>query len=328
MKQTKVVHGAALLAMVIGVLSAMSLASPSAAQTADDSEGQAQEAWREAIAHSEAPEEGCFHASYPSVAWKKIDCIEAPNIQFGPRTSLISQTVGNGTAYVAEVSSGVISKTVGSFPKITGVTSETGSGVANSYSLQLNSNFMNTPACDGAAVPANCLDWLQYVYSSDSPSAFMQYWLISWNTTCPKGWFDDGIGDCYKNSAAVAVPQEPITALNTIKIAGSAKKGGLDKLIMTVGTQAYSTTGKDSVVDLATAWSESEFNIFGDGGGSQAKFNKVSSIQVNIAVTNGTTDAPTCAAGAGTTGETNNLTLRKCTATGGAAPHIRFTESN
>jgi hypothetical protein len=328
MKQAKVVHGAALLAMVVGVLSAMSPASPSAAQTADDSEGQAQEAWREAIARSEAPDEGCFHASYPSVAWNKIDCIEAPNIQFRPRTSRISQTVGNGTDFVAEVSSGVINKTVGSFPKITGVTSETGGGIANIYSLQLNSNFMNTPACDGAAVPASCLDWLQYVYSSSSQAAFMQYWLISWNTACPKGWFSDGGGDCYKNSAAVAVPREPISTLNTIKISGSAAAGGLDKLIMTVGTQAYSTTGQDSVVDLATAWSESEFNVFGDGGGSRATFNKGSSIQVKIAVANGTTDAPTCASGAGTTAETNNLTLRKCTATGGAAPHILFTESN
>lgn len=328
MKQTKGVHGAALLAMGVGVLSAMSLASTSAAQTAEDAEGPAQEAWREAITQSEAPEEGCFHASYPSVAWNKIECVEAPNIQYRPRTGRISRTVGNGTDDVAEVSTGVISKTVGSFPKVTGVKSEKGGGLPNTYSLQLNSNFMNTPACDGASVPASCLDWLQYVYSSSSAAAFMQYWLIAWNTTCPKRWISDGVGDCYTNSAAVGVPQEPISTLKTIKISGSAKAGGLDKLIMTVGTQAYSTSGKDSVVDLATAWSESEFNIFGDGGGSEAKFNTGSSIQVKIAVTNGTSNAPTCAAGAGTTGETNNLNLGSCSATGGAAPHIIFTESN
>lgn len=316
------------IAIAAGVLSAAVLSSTVAAQAADDAEALAQEAWREAITQTEVPAEGCFHASYPSMEWNKVECVEAPNIQFRPRTGRVSQTVGDGTDYAADVSSGLIRKTIGSFPKVTGVTSERGVDGANSYSLQLNSNFMNTPACDGAAVPAECLDWLQYVYSSDGTAAFMQYWLIFWDTTCPSGWFSDGAGDCYKNSAAVAVPREAITALKSLKVSGSAKAGGKDTMIMTVGTQAYTTTGKDSVVDLATAWTESEFNIIGDGGGSEANFNTGSSITVKIAVTNGTTNAPTCASDAGTTGETNNLTLGSCTGTGGATPHIEFTESN
>ena len=91
---------------------------------------------------------------------------------------------------------------------------------------------------------------------------------------------------------------------------------------------AYSTTGSDSVVDLATAWTESEFNIIGDGDGSEADFNAGSSITVKVAVTNGTKNAPICAADSGTTGETNNLNLGACTSTGGASPYIEFTESN
>jgi hypothetical protein len=156
----------------------------------------------------------------------------------------------------------------------------------------------------------------------------MQYWLIYWNTTCPSGWFSDGGGDCYTNSAAVTVPKEVIAKLNTIKISGSAVAGGLDTLVMTVGTKAYSTTGEDSVVYLATAWKESEFNIIGDGGGSEANFNTGSSITVKIAVTNGTTNAPKCASNAGTTAETNNLNLGSAPARAARRPISEFTESN
>ncbi|MGD0866321.1 MAG: hypothetical protein ABSA49_12275, partial [Rhizomicrobium sp.] len=69
-------------------------------------------------------------------------------------------------------------------------------------------------------------------------------------------------------------------------------------------------------------------NIFGDGGGSVASFNKGSSITVKVNIANGRR-APDCVAHGGTTGETNNLTLgKKCTASGGKTPAISFTESN
>jgi hypothetical protein len=328
MKRKMSVDGVIRIAIAAGVLSAALLSLTVAAQAADNAEALAQEAWREAITQTEVPAAGCFHASYPSMEWNKVECVEAPNIQFTPRSGRrVSETVGNGNDYAAEVSSGLISKTIGSFAKVTGVKSETGFYGANSYSLQLNSNFMNTKACDGATVPADCLDWLQYVYSSDFTEAFMQYWLINWNNPCPTGWFSYS-NDCYTNSAAVTVPQEAITKLKTLKLSGSAKAGGLDKLIMTVGTEAYSVTGEDSVVYLATAWTESEFNIIGDGGGSEADFNSGSSVTVKIAVTNGTKNAPRCASDSGTTGETNNLNLGSCSGTGGTAPYIKFTESN
>jgi len=207
------------------------------------------------------------------------------------------------------------------------VKTETGLRGANDYSLQLNSDFMNTAACNGARVPAQCLDWEQFVYASGYDSAFMQYWLINWNNPCPAGWFSYST-DCYTNSNAVTVPREAITKLKTLKLSGSAKKGGIDTLTFTVGTQAFSTTGSDSVVDLATAWTESEFNIVGDGDGSGADFNSGSSVTVKVAVSNGTKNAPTCASDAGTTGETNNLNLGSCAGTGGATPYIEFVESN
>ncbi len=322
------VHGVIRIAMAAGVLSAALLSLSVAARAQDNAEAIDQDAWREAITRTEVPAAGCFHASYPSLEWNQVECVEAPNIPLRQLPSgRVSETVGDGSDYVAEVSSGLISKTVGSFPKDAGVKSETGEGIANSYSLQLNSNFMKTKACDGAKDPAKCVDWLQYAYlSTPYDVGFMQYWLINWNTTCPGGW-SSYESDCYISSTGVAIPQEGVTKLKTIKLSGAAKAGGLDTLVMTVGKEAYSTTGEDSVVYLATAWTESEFNIFGPGSGSEAIFNTGSSITVKVAVTNGTKNAPKCINN-GTTGETNNLTLGSCAVAGGATPYIKFTESN
>jgi len=301
------------------------------AQTVNKTEARNQETWRETISRTQTPAPGCFHASYPSLTWAKVDCVTAPNIPYAPRRGVIGETVGNGNDYAAEVTSGFINTTVGSFPGVETRT-ETGLNGENDYSLQLNSNFMNTSACNGASDPAKCLDWEQFVYSSGYEVAFMQYWLIYWDTTCPSGWFTYTVSSdtfCYTNSNAVSVPQvEAIILLRTLKLSGSAVKAGLDTLVLAAEREAFSTTGSDSVVDLATAWTESEFNVIGDGDGSEATFSTPSFIKVKVAVSNRTTNVPTCAADSGTTGETNNLNLGSCSSTGGAVPYIEFTESN
>jgi hypothetical protein len=165
------------------------------------------------------------------------------------------------------------------------------------------------------------------VYSSQETAAFMQYWLIDYGNSCPSGW-NSYSGSCYKNSAAVTVPKQAIGVLSQLKMSATAVSGGNDTLVFTTPTRAYSTTGKDSVTYLATAWKQAEFNIIGDGGGSKATFNAGSNITVKVAVTHGSTAAPTCASNAGTTGETNNLTLGSCSGVGGATPYIQFKESN
>ncbi|MGB0064414.1 MAG: hypothetical protein WBP85_08210, partial [Terracidiphilus sp.] len=66
-------------------------------------------------------------------------------------------------------------------------------------------------------------------------------------------------------------------------------------------------------------------------GGSRADFNSGSSVTVKIAVSDGSTAAPTCVSPnseEGTTGETNNLTLHSCSAASGSTPSILFTESD
>jgi hypothetical protein len=289
-----------------------------------------QQAWRAAIAHAPTPGNGCYTASYPLTTWTKVPCVTAPNRPYIPRSGVGgSQTVGNGNDYAA-VTATLTSNAVGSFPKVKHLTSETDEGQKNVYSIQLNSNFISgDQACAGANNPPQCLGWLQYVYSSSSHAAFMQYWLIRYTggtVHCPSGW-NTASPDCYKNSAAVSVPQEPITDLPGINLTGNAVGGGLDTLTFMDGANAYSTTGQDSVMFLAEGWNGSEFNVIGDGGGSEAVFNTGTALSVEIDVTDGTTEAPTCQAHDGTTGETNNLNLKKCKAAGGAVPKVTFGES-
>jgi hypothetical protein len=302
-------------------------AAPPAADDPNAAVSQAHEAWRSAIMAVPVPDEGCFRAGYPNAAWVKVPCKVAPARPYIPRSAARNLTVGNGNDYAA-VTAGLTKSALGSFPVVKGVKSEKGyDGAPNTYSLQLNSGFMTTAGCKGAADPADCLTWEQFVYSSSSNAAFMQYWLIGYGNKCPASWASFE-GDCYKNSAAADVPQIPITSLHGLKIEATAVAGHLDSLVMTTPTEAYTITGKDSVVDLATAWNNSEFNVVGDGGGSQAKFNKGSSVTVEIGLRDGAKTAPTCKAEDGTTGETNNLTLGTCSTTGGAIPAVKFTEAN
>jgi hypothetical protein len=65
---------------------------------------------------------------------------------------------------------------------------------ANAFSLQLNSSFFtSTTACSGAAYPATCKGWEQFVHSNlAAQCAFIQYWLIAYNAPCPIGWLTSG----------------------------------------------------------------------------------------------------------------------------------------
>lgn len=307
-------------------------------------ESLARESWRENMAQIATPSEGCFHASYPSIIWQQVACKNltahahpvARKATFGA-----AETAGNGNDYTIQTSS-LITKTVGSFPSVTGVTSETGVGVAsyggggilgaNEYSLQVNSSFNSTTsACKGHS---GCTIWQQFVYAPDyevqgEAAVFMQYWLIGYGSSrCPTGFGSDGAGDCYKNSAAATAPDVPATQLGNLKLTGTVAASGNDTVVLTDGTQAYSSSGKDSVLYLAQVWKESEFNVVGNAGGSEADFNSGSSITVNVAVTDGSTSTPSCVANSGSTGESNNLNLGSCSASGGSTPSIQFTESN
>jgi hypothetical protein len=310
---------------------------------AQDADAAALENWRGAIAQTQ-PGEGCFTVSYPDTIWQQVECKELhPRVRPTIHKPGEAQVTGNGDDFVAE-SSGLTSAAIGSFPKFTGVTSEKSVGVAafggggilgpNEYSLQLNTNFGSaTAACDGSNT-GKCIVWQQFIYATDyavegEGAVFIQNWLIYWGTNaCPSGFGSDGEGDCYGNSSAVTLADIKPTKLGGVTLKGSAQAGGNDTVTVTDGGTAYSVSEPDSTLDISQVWQESEFNVVGDAGGSRADFNKPVSITVKIALTDGSTAAPKCVAKSGTTGETNNLNLGKCTATKGSSPYIEFPETN
>jgi len=57
-------------------------------------------------------------------------------------------------------------------------------------------------------------------------------------------------------------------------------RAGRIRLFFSADCVLYSVQGEDNVLNLAQAWKDAEFNIFGDGGGSEASFNNASTIVV------------------------------------------------
>jgi len=356
----------ACFATLIGFAPAVSAQSRN--EAFNNANDQARESWHLVMHQTPAPAEGCFHASFPSTQWEKVECAPAPAYRSAlPKVKDLEQVIGNGSDFVAETPSGsFFSSAVGSFPTVTGVTSEKSVGVpafgdggilgTNEYTLQVNTNFFHSAACGSYS---GCFAWQQYVMSTNTPvslssssltddtEVFIEYWLINYGkhsrsgaNICPSGFLDageypGGPGDeCVQNTPATLIykGQLPITDLAGETLSGSAKSGGTDAATFTYGGDAYTATVKDSYTDIASGWSEAEFNVLGNAGGSEAKFNTSGvSITAKIALTYGSTSAPTClspSSEAGTTGETNNLTAGSCTATGGSAPSIQFTETD
>jgi hypothetical protein len=303
---------------------------------------QSQSDWRDAIAASPSADAGCFHAAYPSMEWDQISCSTAPgyNVSAPAPTSIagVPFTVGNGADYALQ-SSTPITHAVGTFPHVSGLVSENDGG-SNAYTLQLNSNFMSgTAACaSGVGGGSDCLSWAQFVYFAEEGEGFvfMQNWLIGYGSACPttevagQPWNSFDGQDCFINSAAVSATAIPLSAdsdLSEMKIEAAANATGNDTMVFAAGSDAFSTNEPDNITNLASAWNAAEFNILGDGGGTEAIFNKSTAIEVRVGVRNGSTTAPTCAANAGTTGETNNRVLGACSAFAGDEPAIEFKET-
>jgi hypothetical protein len=282
------------------------------------------DAWHITMAQIPMPKKGCFESSYPSKEWKEVACVATPTYPQPPRKWPPPDIVGNGNDLSAEVPTGYISTAIGSFDSVTGVTSEsgpignTGPAVANAYTLQLNPNFFTTTACAGSPNPS-CLGWQQFVFENygTGARAYIQYWLLLYNTTCPAGvgWNQItlyGTSDiyCWKNDSAgaVAVPAQAITNLAQLSLTGTVSATG-DSLTMSTGSNTYAVTG-DNAVNAAAGWQIAEFNVFGDGGnsdgGGMASFNSGSTIVPRTRVIYGDDDAPACLV-QGFTGETNNL---------------------
>jgi hypothetical protein len=384
---SNVLHAAVMTTLLASAMAVSpAFAAPAGDAPTNQIDAQAKESWRESMRHAAPQEKGCFHASYPSLVWSKVECgaVSSYRSARGIIPNSREQVVGNGDDYAVQASSGnLFSEVVGSFPTVTGVTSEKtvnvpfggqeseGATGSNQYTFQLNTNMdYNSSACNGYQTgdDTGCYSWQQYILISNDFNAagtaqtgttdvFIQTWLenygndpdqnggggvngnLAYVSYCPSGFYDAGpdqVGpgdDCMENSPSTVISKKvlPITDLSSLKLSGSATANGTDTATVTYDGEAYSSSVSDSESDIASGWNQAEFNVVGNGGGSEAAFNSGSSLTVKLAVDDGSTAAPSCVANAGTTGETNNLNLGACTASKGSSstsPSIQFTESN
>jgi hypothetical protein len=329
---------------VVSVCGIQPLFAQNAASSADSIAVQERDLWRAAMLQNPASNEGCYRAEYPSLVWESVACqLGAPRVRPVPPTSQGGggDVTGNGHDY-ALGATGLITAAQGQFPTATNVKSEKGVGVPlfggggilgpNEYTLQLNTNDnATTSVCAGHA---SCRVWQQFIYAPDffskgKAGVFIQYWLLNWGTgKCPSGWLDAGTS-CFKNSPGVTAPDLPITDIGNMALEGQAAAGGNDVVTFFNGAKAYTVTTKDSVLRLGSVWTQAEFNVVGNAGGSRAVFNKGVKLEVLIRVVDGSASAPHCLVNAGTTGETNNLNLGACAAgIVTSNPAIEFLESN
>jgi hypothetical protein len=276
------------------VMAGTSVIASESAFGANGLKGQTRARWQGAIAQLPLPGKGCFTASYPTLAWRAIQCKVAPDVPFGPAVRNLSTPA-----------TPIATKPVGKGPY-----GGSGPKIANTFSLQLNTQFFSgSPACSGSSKPSKCLAWQQFVYTTDSNSVFMQYWLIDYAAKCPSHWFTYET-DCYTNSPASTFSGGALTAadLATAKLSGIATQGSTDAVELSNGVQVSSVDNPDSMLDLAPNWTTTEFGVFGDGGGGQAKFGKKTTLEAETALTSSSLAAPECVV-EGFTGETNNLKL-------------------
>ena len=302
-------------------------------QSLSPEEVQKRAEWQRSMSQTAAPKKGCFNSSYPSLEWHEVPCGQPSKFPNPPAKGPLPNVVGNGNDITAVVSGPKISSTIGSFDSVTPATvTESGpwggnQNAANAFTLQINSQFFSTPACNGVA---GCLGWQQFIYSQNQcsgPCVFMEYWLINYGASCPTGsWIQAG-NSCWFNSASTTAPAVTAAQLQGTTITGTAGSTTDTVVLVSPGGNATATAA-DSVVSLALQWSIAEFNIFGDCCSTQANFSPVTTTVVaRTRVINGATAAPACAKG-GFTAETNNLSFGPSPpALTAPGPAVIFTES-
>lgn len=282
-----------------------------------------QEEWRNTVSRKAPPKKGCFTTEFPSVDWREVPCVETPSYPMPPRSGVVPLNVGNGDDVAAQAPSGVISSTTGSFDALTNVTSESGpignagASLANTYTLQINTDFFTTTTCSTSPNP-NCRGWEQFVFENN-PShhrAFIQYWLISFDGACPANFqtfpTSPGHNHCVQlsnTSGAVSTTAVPVTNLGQVTLTGAASAGA-DSIVVTIGGTAFTRNG-DNSVNASSGWKISEFNILGDGGdsngvGGTASFNNNAGLTTRTRINYGGDAPPNCVA-TGFTAEMNNL---------------------
>lgn len=344
--------------VVFGLLSSIAISAPpetpksekratsSAAAATKPEIAKTRDVWRKSMSQLPKPKPGCYMSSFPRVEWKPVACGAPPPYPMPPAHGRRGAfVVGNGTDYAANPTTATINAVESSFPSLSNGITESGpianSGptLADTYTLQINTNQFTSGACAGSPNP-NCKGWEQFVYENNNSShrVFIQYWLIQYNAACPPnaGWtqfsFSGGTEIyCYQSTSTASLPAGvPASKLGNVTLSASVTSTS-DQVTVSDGTHAVTRVGNNAT-DAAAGWTDAEFNVFGDGGnssgGGQAGFGTNSTIKVKTVVHNGATNAPTCSL-EGFTGETNNLALVGTpNITIQPSPTIEFNESN
>ena len=184
-------------ASAAGGASAASAASPMNVAASVPTKTPAHDAWHRAVSRTRAPNAGCFEIKEPSTELVEVPCGHGPMVPLLPGSGPGAcgtwkgnrVLVGGGGAndFAGQVA-GTIYLAEASFPSVNNLTSVNDSKFgANAYSLQLNSEpFPGAPQCAGAADPAVCTGWQQFVYQGEW--LFIEYWLLDFGKGCPTGW--------------------------------------------------------------------------------------------------------------------------------------------
>lgn len=274
-----------------------------------------EQAWHLSMTKSALPKPGCFKASYPSTTWEQVACSTAREPRLVPPRGGVhhgsAQVVGDGHGdFVSDVSTGAISWSQGSFPKLLHVTSvddecptngtfldcaANGGGLgAGAFGLQLNTNTFNTNVCPPGsdALTPPCQGWAQFVYTAAGDEVFMQYWLIDFcpptanDCSCPTGgnvtWakYDNGTSpkhqwDCwtpYGNPTGVFPPPK-VTDLDKVMLTATTGATNTVFMYFPYGNLVAQSSLDDAVGLNSGDWKSTEFNVFGAGNGSDAIFN-------------------------------------------------------
>jgi hypothetical protein len=228
--------------------------------------------------------------------------------------------VGNGHDYVAHSTGLITGANIGLGVRGANYEETIGSRIdhtailgAGEYSLQVNTNMNSTTsACAGHS---GCTVWQQFIYATDyikpgMAAMFIKYWLIDWGSSaCPSGWTKEGT-DCYKSSPLAAALDMPISQMNAATLfVVTATPGGNDQFRLEQTSEYTWVSQPDSVLDISSIWTDLEFNVFGDGGGSEAYFGSGTSVAISMEVLVSPDAWLTCVASSGTSGESNNLNV-------------------
>jgi IPT/TIG domain len=296
--------------------------------------------WRQKMMEPRDRKPGCYMATYPNAVWSVVPCDTPEKDTTTAKTSekpylavpVHPMTTGddNYADYVAQ-SQGSITSATGTL-MIGHNTSAVGFGtVPNEFSIQLNTKpfVSSNPGCQ---YNAGCTGWVQFLIDSGG-SIQMQSWFLGYllnaaNTSCPAGFNQyAGGASCFANLGYKKLPSIlPFAQFSGVQLTGEADSvNNTITMSLPSGLLMQSVTA-NSVLGLAGKWQFAEFNVFGNSNGDETIFNPGTDVQVQLALTDGTSSAPFCNGYSTYTAETTNMFEGICTEPAGIHG-IQFEES-